>query len=279
MDEYKSNFTETFELNMKFDEKLEKLIESVSIGLAFSITGLIFLTLFLIIGICFIIIYARHSDEIIKSNPNHLANLKHCPTTCFFITKVLVMVFIEVYIVIGCFLSIINKSDLFDNVYKFRDNCINIEKEKERFKSKYEYCWTINGILSVFCILSTFFILTDIISVGAFIFSKNYNIWSYIWSIFCKNYKYEEVEISKGIIITQETVVRDNKVPEEDIGISDNKINNNNIDNKNINKTTPMKNHNNIGNNSSSINEDNNIRESLVYNVNSVGAINDTDGD
>ena len=88
---YNDNFTLIFELDKEQGDNkvtLEKFIDSISVGFAFSITAVLFLTIFLIMSIVFYFKYAKPSDEVIKANPEHLSNRNHWITTCFMIFKI-----------------------------------------------------------------------------------------------------------------------------------------------------------------------------------------------
>lgn len=216
---YNDNFTQIFELDMEQGDNkvtLEKFIDSISVGFAFSITAVLFLTIFLIMSIVFYFKYAKPSDEVIKANPEHLSNRNHWITTCFMIFKIVSIILIEIYLVISSLISISYQSDVFDNVHYYYENCL--KEKKEDFKTKYKYCWGLNSKLAVFYIFTALFVFVDIISIIIATLSKNYNVWSFILNKITRGkYEYEEVDINKGFIIPQASVVKDDETPEEDL--------------------------------------------------------------
>ena len=216
---FNHNFTQIFELDIdhgKNDVTLEKFIDSISVGFAFSITAVLFLFIFLIIAIVFYSKYVVHSDEVIKANPEHLSNRNHWVTTCFMIFKIVSIILIEIYLVISALISISYQSEVFDPVHYYYDNCL-IE-QKEAFKNEYEYCWGLNSKLAVFYIFTALFVFTDILSIIVAALSKNYNVWSFLLNKISRGkYPYEEVDINKGFIIPQASVVKDDEAPEEDL--------------------------------------------------------------
>ena len=219
--EFNKNFTLIFELDIKHgknDVTLEKFIDSVSVGFAFSITAVLFLTIFLIISIIFFFKYVKPSDEVIKANPEHLSNRNHWITTCFMIFKIVSIILIEIYLVISSIISASYQSDVFDNVHYYYDICLVDEELKQKFKKEYEYCWGLNSKLAVFYIFTSLFVFIDIISIVIAILSKNYNVWTLILNKISRGkYKYEEVDINKGFIVPQASVVKDDEAPEEDL--------------------------------------------------------------
>ena len=219
--EYEYNFTLIFDLDEGHGENdvtLEKFIDSVSVGFAFSITAVLFLTIFLIMSIVFYFKYVKPSDEVIKANPEHLSNRNHWVTTCFMIFKIVSIILIEIYLVISSLISISYQSDVFDPVHDFYENCIDKNNKKKIFKKEYEYCWGIESKLNVFYTFTFLFVFVDIISIVIVTLSKNYNVWSFILNkISCGKYEYEEIDINKGFIVPQASVVKDDETPEEDL--------------------------------------------------------------
>ena len=219
-EQFYNNFTLIFKLNEEHGENkvtLEKFIDSVSVGFAFSITAVLFLTIFLIMSIVFYFKYVTPSDEVIKANPEHLANRNHWVTTCFMIFKIVSIILIEIYIVISSLISISYQSDVFDPVHYYYEKCIFKEYQK-KFKDKYEYCWGIESKLNVFYTFTFLFVFVDIISIVIVTLSKNYNVWSFILSKISRGkYEYEEIDINKGFIVPQASVVKDDEAPEEDL--------------------------------------------------------------
>ena len=217
---YQHNFTQIFELDINHGENdatLEKFIDSISVGFAFSITAVIFLSIFLILSIIFYFKYVKPSDEVIKANPEHIASRNHWITTCFMIFKIVSIILIEIYLVISSLISISYQSDIFDPVHYYHENCL-FNEEKQRFKEKYEYCWGLNSKLGIFYLFTGLFVITDIISVIFAALSKNYNVWSFLLHKISRGkYEYEEVDINKGFIIPQASVVKDDETPEEDL--------------------------------------------------------------
>ena len=135
--EYEYNFTLIFDLDKDHGENdvtLEKFIDSVSVGFAFSITAVLFLTIFLIMSIVFYFKYVKPSDEVIKANPEHLSNRNHWVTTCFMIFKIVSIILIEIYLVISSLISISYQSDVFDPVHDFYENCIYKNNKKKYLK-------------------------------------------------------------------------------------------------------------------------------------------------
>ena len=217
---FEKNFTLIFELDKEHGENevtLEKFIDSVSVGFAFSSTAVLFLTIFLIMSIVFYFKYATPSDEVIKANPEHLSNRNHWVTTCFMIFKIVSIILIEIYLVISSLISISYQSDIFDPVHFFYEECIDKESKKD-FKKEYEYCWGIESKLNVFYIFTYLFVFVDIISIIIVTLSKNYNVWSFILNKISRGkYEYEEIDVNKGFIIPQASVVKDDEAPEEDL--------------------------------------------------------------
>lgn len=217
--QFNKNFTRIFKLDEeKGDNKvtLEKFIDSISVSFAFSITAVLFLTIFLIMSIVFYFKYAKPSDEVIKANPEHLSNRNHWITTCFMIFKIVSIILIEIYLVISSLISISYQSDVFDNVHYYYENCL--KEKKDKFKKEYKYCWGLNSKLAVFYIFTALFVFVDIISIIIATLSKNYNVWSFILNKITRGkYEYEEVDINKGFIIPQASVVKDDESPEEDL--------------------------------------------------------------
>lgn len=217
---FEKNFTLIFELDKEHGENevtLEKFIDSVSVGFAFSITAVLFLTIFLIMSIVFYFKYATPSDEVIKANPEHLSNRNHWVTTCFMIFKIVSIILIEIYLVISSLISISYQSDIFDPVHFFYEECIDEESKKD-FKKEYEYCWGIESKLNVFYTFTYLFVFVDIISIIIVTLSKNYNVWSFILNKISRGkYEYEEIDVNKGFIIPQASVVKDDEAPEEDL--------------------------------------------------------------
>ena len=219
---YEFNFTIIFELDKdhgKNDVTLEKFIDSVSVGFAFSVTAVLFLTIFLIMSIVFYFKYVVPSDEVIKANPEHLANRNHWVTTCFMIFKIVSIILIEIYLVISSLISISYQSDVFDPVHDYYENCFKSDEElKKEFKTEYEYCWGIESKLNVFYTFTFLFVFVDIISIVIVTLSKNYNVWSFILNKISRGkYEYEEIDINKGFIVPQASVVKDDETPEEDL--------------------------------------------------------------
>ena len=218
---YNSNFTQIFDLDKdhgKNDVTLEKFIDSISVGFAFSITAVLFLTIFLIMSIVFYFKYVIPSDEVIKANPEHLSNRNHWVTTCFMIFKIVSIILIEIYIVISSLISISYQSDVFDPVHEYYEDCIENETIKKKFKKDYEYCWGIESKLNVFYTFVFLFVFVDIISIVIVTLSKNYNVWSFILNKISRGkYEYEEIDINKGFIVPQASVVKDDETPEEDL--------------------------------------------------------------
>ena len=219
---FEKNFTLIFELDKEHGENevtLEKFIDSVSVGFAFSITAVLFLTIFLIMSIVFYFKYATPSDEVIKANPEHLSNRNHWVTTCFMIFKIVSIILIEIYLVISSLISISYQSDVFDPVHDYYENCFKSDEElKKEFKTEYEYCWGIESKLNVFYTFTYLFVFVDIISIIIVTLSKNYNVWSFILSKISRGkYEYEEIDVNKGFIIPQASVVKDDEAPEEDL--------------------------------------------------------------
>jgi hypothetical protein len=219
INQFNKNFTRIFKLDEeKGDNKvtLEKFIDSISVGFAFSITAVLFLTIFLIMSIVFYFKYAKPSDEVIKANPEHLSNRNHWITTCFMIFKIVSIILIEIYLVISSLISISYQSDVFDNVHYYYENCL--KEKKDKFKKDYKYCWGLNSKLAVFYIFTALFVFVDIISIIIATLSKNYNVWSFILNKITRGkYEYEEVDINKGFIVPQASVVKDDETPEEDL--------------------------------------------------------------
>ena len=218
---YNSNFTQIFDLDKdhgKNDVTLEKFIDSISVGFAFSITAVLFLTIFLIMSIVFYFKYVIPSDEVIKANPEHLSNRNHWVTTCFMIFKIVSIILIEIYIVISSLISISYQSDVFDPVHEYYEDCLENETIKKKFKKDYEYCWGIESKLNVFYTFVFLFVFVDIISIVIVTLSKNYNVWSFILNKISRGkYEYEEIDINKGFIVPQASVVKDDETPEEDL--------------------------------------------------------------
>lgn len=218
---FQNNFTQIFKLDQihgKNDVTLEKFIDSISVGFAFSITAVLFLGIFLIISVIFYFKYVKPSDEVIKANPEHLSNRNHWVTTCFMIFKIVSIILIEIYLVISSLISISYQSDIFDPVHFYYKTCLFEEKEKEKFKNEYEYCWGLNSKLAIFYIFTGLFVFTDIISIIFATLSKNYNVWSFLLNKISRGkYEYEEVDINKGFIVPQASVVKDDETPEEDL--------------------------------------------------------------
>jgi len=218
---YNSNFTQIFDLDKdhgKNDVTLEKFIDSISVGFAFSITAVLFLTIFLIMSIVFYFKYVKPSDEVIKANPEHLSNRNHWVTTCFMIFKIVSIILIEIYLVISSLISISYQSDVFDPVHYYYEQCLQDIFLKKKFKKEYEYCWGIESKLNVFYTFTFLFVFVDIISIVIVTLSKNYNVWSFILNkISGGKYEYEEIDINKGFIVPQASVVKDDEAPEEDL--------------------------------------------------------------
>ena len=217
---YHHNFTQIFMLDKEHDGNhvtLEKFIESISVVFAFSINAVVFFTIFLLISIVFYCIYAKPSDEVIKANPKHLSNRNHCLTTCFIIFKTVSIILIELYLVIYTLLSISYQSNVFENVHVFYEKCT-FGRDKNVFKNKYKYCWELNSKLNVFYIFTALFIFADILSIIITILSKHYNVWSLILNKISRGkYEYEDVDVLKGFIVPQGSVVKDDEAPEEDL--------------------------------------------------------------
>ena len=219
--QYNNNFTQIFDLDKEHGNNhvtLAKFIESVSVGLAFSITAVVFLTIFLLMLIPLYFIYVKPSDEIIKANPKHLSNGKHYKTTCFMIFKFVLIIFIEIYLVISSFISISYQSNAFYAIHYYYKICLQSNDKKKEFKKEYEYCWGLNNKLAVFYIFTALFVLVEMISIIIVILSKNYNVWSLILNkISGGKYEYEEVDINKGFIVPKESVVKDDEIPQENL--------------------------------------------------------------
>ena len=218
---YNYNFTQIFELDQehgKNDVTLEKFIDSISVGFAFSITAVLFLTIFLIMSIVFYFKYVKPSDEVIKANPEHLSNRNHWVTTCFMIFKIVSIILIEIYLVISSLISISYQSDVFDPVHYYYEQCLQDIFLKKKFKKEYEYCWGIESKLNVFYTFTFLFVFVDIISIVIVTLYKNYNVCSFILNkISGGKYEYEEIDINKGFIVPQASVVKDDEAPEEDL--------------------------------------------------------------
>ena len=209
-------FTFVFELNKVGEEDFDKLKKSVKVGFNFSIGAICFITLFLIISIYFFFKYAKISDEKIKTNPEHIPNRTHWITTSYMALKIASIAVIESFLAISSLVSYSLRYDVFDNVHSFHENCLNSKKEEKKFKSDYIYCWRVNTYLTVFYVFLSLFIITDIISIVLAILSKNYNVWSLLLNkISCGYYPYKEIDIDKGFIVPQDSVVRDNDNPDD----------------------------------------------------------------
>ena len=205
------DFIFVFDLNKVGEEDFDKLKKSVTVCFNFSIGALCFITFFLIISIYFFFKYAKFSDDKIKTNPEHMPNRSHWITTSYISLKILSIAVIESFLAISSFVSYSLKSDIFDNVHSFHENCLNSREEEKKFKSDYICCWRINTKLTVFYVFLSLFIITDIISIILVILSKNYNVWNLLLNkISFGYYPYKEIDIDKGFIIPQDSVVRDN---------------------------------------------------------------------
>ena len=89
--------------------------------------------------------------------------------------KIISIDIIASFLAISSFVSYSLKSDVFDNVHYFHENCLNDKNDEKRFKTNYINCWRINTKLTVFYVFLSLFIITDIISIILYILSKNYN--------------------------------------------------------------------------------------------------------
>ena len=206
-----NNFTIIFELN-QVKNNLNKVIIYAEANLGFSIVTQSFTTPFLIImGFCSCA-YISSSDNKIRANPAHIPNKKHWVTTCLIIFKILSSSLIYIFLIIYALISNLANPNLFDGIYKFHQNCV-LENDKTKFKNKFIYCWNVYDTLTKYLIFVFLFIILDIISLVLVIFSKKYNIWSFILNkISGGKFKYKEVDDSKGFIIPQNKVLEDNKL-------------------------------------------------------------------
>ena len=215
-----NDFIFIFDLNKVGEEDFDKLKKSVKVCFNFSIGALCFIIFFLLISIYFFFIFVKISDEKIKTNLEHIPNRSHWITTFYMTLKIISIAIIESFLAISSFVSYSLKSDVFDNVHYFHENCLNDKKDEKRFKTNYINCWRINTKLTVFYIFLTLFIITDILSIILVILSKNYNVWSLLLNkISFGYYPYKEIDIDKGFIVPQERVVKDNENPDEDTNI------------------------------------------------------------
>ena len=242
-----NNFTKVFEL----ETKMKDIIGYSETSMGFSINGIVFSALLLLICLFLTYKYVRPSDEAINSDPSFAPNRKHPGTTCFLIVRIITFSFIDLFLII--FLSLLNsnyKKTIFKKLYNFTDQCI---INKENFKNKYSYCWSINGILNKYKIFTVLFFFVDLISFILSLLAENYNVWTFLLSkITFGNFRYKEVEAKKGYLIPQSTENENDKKDDTEgiicsgIETPENaKVNNNN----NYNKDTD--------NNSSNISKDN----------------------
>ena len=178
---------------------LTKLENPVAHCMAYSITSVTFLTLFLLISGCLMLKYVRKSDEEIKQNPSFIPNKKHICTLCFIIIKIIFNILIQICLITFlCVTFSVYTPKIFEGVYNFADKCV---KNKDSFKKKYFYCW---GFETPFHIYTFFTIINLILDIISFIFiymSEKYNVWSFILhKLTCGKFEYIEVDY-KGFII------------------------------------------------------------------------------
>ena len=193
-----NNFTEVFNIV----KNLSKIENPVGQSLGYSITGVSFLTGFLLISMCLIVKYARPSDEKIEENPSFIPNKNHPCTTCFIVLKIFYIVFIQVCLITSlCVMLSMFYSNLFKTVYNFADKCV---KDKDSFKKKYSYFWGIGTPLSIYTIFVVLNLSLDITSVIFINLTEKYNVWSCIFNkLTCGKYEYKDVDY-KGFINPQE---------------------------------------------------------------------------
>lgn len=214
---YNDNFSYIFGLYDDEDETIEKFEDYTAGDLAFSISSVSFLILFIGISICLCPSYVCVSDEKIKEKSDHFPNKKHSITTCFFIFKIVTFSLIDIYLIAFYFLTISINSDFFENVYYFHDNCLTNSDIMNKFRNDYTYCWDIDSPLDVYYIFTILFLIVDFISIGFFLLAKNYNVWSLILNkITCGKYPYEPIDYLTGFIIPQNNVVKDNDYPDKE---------------------------------------------------------------
>jgi len=115
-----NNFSKIFNIS-----NLNNLENAVGQCLGYSITSVTFLTFFLLLSGCLILIYARKSDKEIKENPNYIPNKKHICTTCFIIVKNIFTILIDICLIsFLCVTFLYFSSEIFKEVYNFVDNCV-----------------------------------------------------------------------------------------------------------------------------------------------------------
>ena len=213
---YRYNFSHIFGL-YDSDDDLEKFEDYAAGNLAFSISSVSFLALFIGISLCFCPSYICVSDEVIKDKKEHFPNKKHPTTTCFFIFKIITFSVLDIYLIAFFFLTRSINSDIFERVYFFHDNCFKNESEKDKFRNDYTYCWEIDSPLDVYYVFTIIFLIIDFVSIVVVFFAKNYNIWSFILSkISCGKYTYKEIDYLTGFIIPQKGVFKDNDYPDKE---------------------------------------------------------------
>lgn len=209
-----NNFSIIFQLNEN-ENQFNILLDSVSVCMAFSITSISFLCIFLLILFCGFSTFGIKSDEKLRENSNYEPNKKHCGTTCLMITKLLTFFLIKFYLIIYSIISLFKIQNLFDGIYKYQENCI-IDLDKNKFKNNYINCWRIKRPLNIYSVFALLFVISDIIELILLILTKNYNVYSLILNKFsCGKYKYEKVDDNKGFIIPQNKVVKDDKMVED----------------------------------------------------------------
>lgn len=215
--DYNFNFSHIFGLYDDDDESIEKFEDYTAGNLAFSISSVAFLLLFIGISLCFCPSYACTSDEKLKEKKEHFPNKKHATTTCFFIFKIVTFSLIDIYLIAFYLLTISINSDFFEDVYYFHDYCLTNTDIMEKFRNDYSYCWDIDSPLDVYYTFTVLFLIVDFISIGLFLLAKNYNVWSWILNkITCGKYPYEPIEYLTGFIIPQNNVVHDNDYPDKE---------------------------------------------------------------
>jgi len=221
------NFSDIF----NFGQYMTKLENPVTVGMGFSITSILCLISLLLIAGCLMLKYGRRSDEEIKEDPSFIPNKKHAYTTCFIILNIILMIFVEIFLItsLGFIISIFSQV-IFNQVVYFENNCV---KNKDSFEKKYSYCWDVGSSINIYIF---FTVLNFIIDIASLVFVKladNYNVWSFLFNkITCGKYEYTAVDY-KGFIASQEKEDENENEKSKNIieGLinDDNEISNNSI--------------------------------------------------
>jgi len=112
--------------------------------------------------------YGRRSDEEIKEDPSFIPNKKHACTTCFIVLKIILMIFVEIFLISSLlFIFSIFNQVIFNQVVYFENNCV---KNKDLFKKKYSYCWDVGSSINKY---GFFTVLNFIIDITSLFFVKS----------------------------------------------------------------------------------------------------------